>query len=304
MEKILITGGLGFIGQFLLSYFKYQASPPNLPVALARDVVIGFPSVVKDLKEITPSDFKGITTIIHAAGKAHAQEVPWEIFKQENIDNTRHLAECAASAGVHHLIFLSSVKVFGEKTENAEKWRFDSPVNPLDDFARSKVLAEEKLLSFQNKMRITILRLPLCYARSPKANFAALVKLVQKGVPLPFATWTHNRRSFLYLGNLANFLSQLIDSQRESGIYLLSDDEDLSTVALFTKLGGALRCPVRLFSFPVAFTQMLANWAGQVKRLSLLYDSQAVDIEATKKLFGWKPPFTVDTAFAESFQNL
>ena len=301
MEKIFITGAGGFIGQFLLPYFQSLGNF-GAPTALERQAVSNFPAIIKDLKDITPADLKGVTTLIHAAGKAHAQEVPWDVLQRENVDNTQRLAECAAAAGVRHFIFLSSVKVYGEKTEEGEKWRFDSPLNPLDDFARSKILAEEKLFSFQNQMRISILRLPLCYARHPKANFAALLKLVQKGVPLPFASWTHNRRSFLYLGNLADFLSHLIDSKAEkSGVYLLSDDEDLSTAVLVSKLGKALHRPVRLFSFPLAFTQMAASWAGQVKRVSLLYDSQAVDIEATKTAFSWAPPFSVDVAFSESF---
>lgn len=275
-----------------------------MPTALARQAVSNFPTVIKDLNAITPDDLKGTTTLIHAAGKAHAQEVPWAILQRENIDNTAKLAECAAIAGVQHFIFLSSVKVYGEKTQDGEKWRFDSPLNPLDDFARSKILAEEKLLGFQNQMRISILRLPLCYARHPKANFAALLKLVQKGVPLPFAAWTHNRRSFLYLGNLADFLKHLIKTKQESGVYLLSDDEDLSTAVLVSKLGKAVHRPVRLFTFPTAFTQMAASWAGQVKRMSLLYDSQSLDIHPTKRVFSWAPPFSVDAAFAQSFSIL
>ncbi len=303
MEKIFITGASGFIGQFLLPYFQ-NLDNFAMPTALAHQAVSNFPTVIKDLNTITPDDLKGTTTLIHAAGKAHAQEVPWAILQRENIDNTAKLAECAAIAGVRHFIFLSSVKVYGEKTQDGEKWRFDSPLNPLDDFARSKILAEEKLLGFQNQMRISILRLPLCYARHPKANFAALLKLVQKGVPLPFASWTHNRRSFLYLGNLADFLKHLIKTKQESGVYLLSDDEDLSTAVLVSKLGKAVHRPVRLFTFPTAFTQMAASWAGQVKRMSLLYDSQSLDIHQTKRVFSWAPPFSVDAAFAQSFSIL
>ena len=96
-----------------------------------------------------------------------------------------------------------------------------------------------------------IIRPPLVYGPGVKANFASLMRAVQRGVPLPLASVTHNRRSFVALDNLVDLLITCIDHPAAANqTFLVSDGEDLSTTDLLRRMGRALGRPARLLPVP------------------------------------------------------
>ncbi len=78
-------------------------------------------------------------------------------------------------------------------------------------------------------MSVTILRPPLLYGPGLKANFLKLIKLVDKGIPLPLGS-IDNKRSLLGLGNLADLIGCCIEESAAKGeTFVVSDGQDLST---------------------------------------------------------------------------
>jgi len=61
-------------------------------------------------------------------------------------------------------------------------------------------------------------------ALATQANFFTLLRMVSKGVPLPFRS-VQNRKSLLYIGNLVDALVACISHQAARGIYLVSDGQ-------------------------------------------------------------------------------
>ena len=130
-------------------------------------------------------------------------------------------------------MFLSSIKVNGESTAS-QPFRADDAPAPQDAYGRSKLGAEQALWQVCGGSRLdgVVVRLPLVHGPGAKANVARLVRLVQRGLPLPFGS-IDNRRSLLALGNLCDFVALALEHPRAPGrVWLLSDGDDLSTPQL------------------------------------------------------------------------
>ena len=101
---------------------------------------------------------------------------------------------------------------------------------------------------------------------------------IARGIPLPLAS-VRNRRSFIYLGNLIDAILRCLD---QTGTFLVSDGEPISTPELCRALGRALEQPARLFPFPARLLP------------AKLATSLEVDDSLIRASLGWNPPFTVE----------
>ena len=79
-------------------------------------------------------------------------------------------------------------------------------------------------------------------------------------------------------------------------VFLVSDDEDLSTAGLLRRLARATGQSARLLPIPVSILRLGAKLAGQETSLQRLTQSLQLDIRKTKQLLGWQPPIGVDEA--------
>jgi nucleoside-diphosphate-sugar epimerase len=155
-------------------------------------------------------------------------------------------------------------------------------------------------------MQVVIVRPPLVYGPGVKANFAAMMRAVQRGLPLPFASVTHNRRSFVALDNLVDLLITCLDHPAAANqTFLVSDGEDLSTADLLRRLGQAMGHPARLLPVPTGLLWAGARLLGKGDMAQRLMGSLQVNIDHTRDTLGWAPPISVDEGLrraAEGFQ--
>jgi len=215
-------------------------------------------------------------------------------YLKVNVTGTKQLARAAVEARVKRFIFLSTVKVNGK--ENVRPYREIDPPAPLDYYAISKLQAEQllKKIATASGMELIILRPPLVYGPGVKANFLQLLKIVNKRLPIPLAG-VHNRRSFIYLGNLVDaILTCLKRSNSAIDTYLVSDDHDVSTPNLIRMIAAALHKPSHLFHFPQLLLYTLAKLTGRGPAVDRLIGSLTVDISKIKKELDWSPPFTME----------
>lgn len=249
--------------------------------------------VVEDLCEAVDwgALFQNMDFVVHLAAAVHVGgSAAHDLgnFRATNVVATENLARAAAAAGVSRFVFLSSVKVNGEQTD-AEPYRESDPPAPEDAYGRSKQEAEERLakVARETGMRITVLRPPLVYGPGVKANFAALMRLVASGLPLPFAS-IKNRRSLIYVGNLVEAIVSSMGSSH-SGVqtFLVSDGMPISTPELCRRLALSLGREARLFAFPPTLLEIVPS-------LRKLTRSLEVNDSLIGRELGWHPPFTLD----------
>jgi nucleoside-diphosphate-sugar epimerase len=203
---------------------------------------------------------------------------PLTVFREVNVDGTIQLAKQALEFGVKRFIFVSSIKVNGEKTDK-HPFTAKSKPNPQDSYAISKLEAEIALreISVQSSMEMVIIRPPLVYGQGVKGNFERLTRLVESGVPLPLAS-IKNKRSLISLENLLQLLSKaVIDPAMANQTLLVSDGQDLSTPQLIKKIANSVSKPARLFPLPVKLLKILGKLTGKSEVINRLTENLQID---------------------------
>ena len=304
MEKLLVTGANGFVGA---AFCQELAARKLHFVPCVRKVMEGDRSVpaafeTGDLSahgDWTPA-LAGCTVVVHLAARVHMMQEqavdPDAMYQAMNVDATMRLAEQAAAQGVRRFVFVSSVKVNGERTLGRPFGAEDLPA-PEDPYGRSKLAAEIalKLWAGRTGTELVIVRPPLVYGPGVRANFLRLMKLVESGLPLPFGG-IHNRRSMIALGNLVDFLVLCATHPAASSAnWMVSDNHNLSLPELITKIASAMGRRPRLLPLPPSLLSAGAALVGRRAAASRLLDSLQVDISPALDRLGWTPPLDVES---------
>lgn len=311
--NVLVTGASGFVGTALCRHLQQRGTVVrralrSAPAAGATQdwIATGELSGEQDWSDA----LAGCTEVVHLAARVHVMSdtaaEPLAEFRRVNVDGTLNLARQAARSGVRRFVFVSSIKVNGEATAPGRPFREDQPAAPLDAYGVSKHEAEQGLraLGQETGMEIVIVRPPLVYGPGVRANFRALARAVQKGLPLPLAM-VDNRRSLVGLDNLVDFLSLCLRHPAAAGqTFLVSDGEDLSTAQLVRRMASALGRRALLLPVPPAMLVGLAALAGKREMARRLCDNLQVDIGKARGLLGWTPPCGVDQQMAAALSDL
>ena len=229
MRNVLVTGAGSYVGESVRRYILSTSS----------DFEIDAVDTMNDAwKE---ADFSKYDVVYHVAGIAHVNADPKmeALYYKVNRDLTVEVARAAKAAGVKQFIFMSSQIVFHESQSlKSEVLTADTKENPNGFYGDSKLQAEKGLHELEcDAFKVCILRPPMIYGPNSKGNFPRLVKLAQK-TPL-FPAW-HNKRSMLYIDNLAEFVKQAI-LRELSGTFYPQNRELADTVEIiryFAKANG------------------------------------------------------------------
>jgi len=300
----LITGATGFVGSGVVARLAGEGVET---LAGVRGDMVSMPEGVRvvPVAELTANtDWRqvlvGVKSLVHLAARVHVmhdtESDPLTAFRTVNVDGTLNLARQASAAGVKRFVFISSVKVNGEFTPSGRAFTEADAPNPQDAYGQSKHEAEQglrQLASFTG-MEVVIIRPPLVYGPGVKANFAALMRAVQRGWPLPLGS-VHNQRSLVALSNLVDFIVTCITHpQAANQTFLVSDGQDLSTTELVRGMAQAAGVPARLLPVPVWALQAGATLLGKGDAVQRLCGNLQVDISKARSLLDWVPPVSVE----------
>ncbi|MCU7842290.1 MAG: SDR family oxidoreductase [Candidatus Thiodiazotropha sp. (ex Monitilora ramsayi)] len=312
--NILITGATGFIGQRLVQGLLKQST--HRLSALTRRRNSSLPEGVHPILINTidgESDYAasldGIDVVIHLAARVHKMDdtgdASYPAYKATNVDGTLRLARQAAMAGVKRFIYLSSIKVNGEFTRPGAPFKADDPPHPTDPYAVSKYEAERALmlLTQETALEFVIIRPPLVYGPGVKANFQKLMEIVRRGIPLPLGA-IKNRRSLVSIDNLVSLIQHCIDhTAAKNQIFLVSDDQDLSTTELLRRIAASMNRSVFLIPFPTSLLQLIARLLGKEEVTKRLLGDLQVDVTKTKNLLEWQPVTTLEESLRDTANN-
>ena len=162
-------------------------------------------------------------------------------------------------------------------------------------------------IAADTELEVVIIRPPLVYGPGVKANFESMMRWLDRGVPLPLALVTQNRRSLVALDNLVDLIMICLSHPAAANqTFLVSDGEDLSTAALLRRMGAALGRPARLFYVPYTLLKLAAQLVNKPSVYQRLCSSLQLDIAKTRRLLDWTPPVSVDEGLrraAEGFRR-
>ncbi len=311
---VLVSGATGFVGSALCARLLRDAVSVRGAVRTlhsrhgsTESIAIGHLSAETDWT----SALRNVEQVVHLAARVHmmhdTSSDPLAEFRRVNVDGTANLARQAAAAGVQRFVFLSSIKVNGESTELEQPFTADDVPAPQDPYGISKHEAAQVLvqIALDTGMEVVIIRPPLVYGPGVKAYFESMMKWLARGVPLPLAGVTENRRSLVALDNLVDLIVTCLNHPAAANqTFLVSDGEDLSTAELLKRMGTAMGHPARLFYLPPALLKLGATMLNKPGIYQRLCGSLQLDIAKTRLLLDWTPPVSVDEGLRRAADGL
>ncbi|HWB51554.1 MAG TPA: NAD-dependent epimerase/dehydratase family protein [Stellaceae bacterium] len=301
MARILVTGAGGFVGRALTPALAARGHEVVAALRRAGSAAPGIATrVIGDIDAATDwvAALSGVEAVIHLAQRAHAGPDPAALAAEPPA--AAALTRALAAAGGRRLVLVSSAKALGEATPPGRPFRPDDAPRPEDAYGRAKLASERAAAQAAREagVELVIVRPPLVYGPGVKGNLAALMRLVGRGLPLPFAA-LDNRRSLIGRDNLVDLLAVAATCPAAAGMTLLArDDEDLSTPALIRALAAGLGREARLFAVPGAVFAACRPLPGIGPRLARLTRSLQLDDSATRAALGWAPPVAATAGLA------
>ncbi|WP_181394973.1 MULTISPECIES: NAD-dependent epimerase/dehydratase family protein [Pseudidiomarina] len=279
-SPIYISGSGGFIGRYVLAIARTK----NIYYRCIHRY-----SVDESFCENNLSDF----ALIHLAGRAHVlkelSESAYEEFAKANCDYAVDVALSAAKNGLKRFVYVSSVGVYGKSYSNSIISE-NTPLAPIEDYAKSKLDAERKLtiLSKELGFELVIVRPALVYGFDAPGNIERLLKLTAKLPVIPIAEKC-NKRSFVYVENLVDFLLLVAMHPKAAGKTFNIADEPISTHDLINNLAKGMGLKRHLFAPPRFIWELLLRLTGKKKIYEQLFEDLVLDMSLAEKELGWQP---------------
>jgi nucleoside-diphosphate-sugar epimerase len=279
--KVFVTGATGFVGKALINELlsaghNIVAGVRNYSVELPLEVEqqqIGDLSLLSEQNSVIDT-LKKVEVVIHTAARVHIMQDnsadPLSEFRKMNVNATLSLAKQA----------------FRET---------DKPA-PEDAYGQSKFEAEQLLFEIgqTTPMEVVVIRPPIIYGPGVKANFASMIKIIKKGIPLPFGSIS-NQRSMLAIHNLVNFITLCtMHPAAANEVFLIADGEDVSTTDMLKKIAKAYKRPIRLIPVPVFLMIFIAKLTNKNNISDRLFGNLQIDITKSQHLLGWKPVVSME----------
>ena len=310
---VLVTGATGFVGKYLCAELLRREQFVRSAVRYITPFATNIDAVnVGEIGGATNwvAALQNVNVVIHLAARVHVMKDtvtdPLAEFRKVNVDGTLNFAQQAAQSGVKRFIFISSIKVIGEQTKLGKPFTEDNAATPQDAYGISKHEAEHGLLLIaqQTDMEVVIIRPPLVYGSGVKANFSSMMRVVKRGFFLPFGA-IHNKRSFVYVGNLVSLIVRCIDHPAAANqTFLVSDGQDISTTELLRGCADALGVKARLLPVPQKLVEVCAALIGKRDMAQRLCGNLQVDISKARHLLGWTPPISLAEGLKATAQGM
>jgi nucleoside-diphosphate-sugar epimerase len=281
--RLFVSGATGYIGGAIARHAAASAtvfggvrSRTELPPGIK-------PVITGDLSE-TRFGLPDVDLVIHAAGLGHKRGVNHATWQRQNVDAAVNLARAAKLVGAKRFILISTAYVHGRIHEGVVT--DDTAPTPMDAYAQSKLDAEAAVVQAFGP-GVSIIRPTAVIGPACPGNVQLLIKLLQRGIPLPFAS-IRNQRGFIAATDLAALTLAVAQAENPPPVLLAAHPETISTPALIRALAEGLGLPARLLPCPSALLALGATITGRGAMWQSLSGNFETSPQAALAL-GWKP---------------
>ncbi len=186
--NILVTGGAGFIGKYLVKYLLekdytvtiFDNFSNSKKESISNLIKLGAKIIEGDIKKIDDIQNASINqnVVIHLAAKISVPESiknPVETF-QNNVDGTKNVLIASKRNSVDKIISASSAAVYGKSGPNV-KLTEDTDMNPISPYGESKRKMELEIKEFEakNDVNCIILRFFNIYGIGQTSEYSGVI---------------------------------------------------------------------------------------------------------------------------------
>lgn len=295
MEKILFTGGTGFLGKNVRSILDKEYEVTTCGIS-SEDMIKA------NLAKETPKLDKHYDIVLHACGKAHVvpkTEAEKQAFFDVNFTGTVNLCDALEEVGVPKaIVFISTVAVYG--CEYGDLITEEHPLDGKTPYAKSKIMAEEYLTEWckKNNVVLGILRPSLLAGKDAPGNLGAMVNGVRKGFYMNIAGGKVVK-SILMAEDIARILPSLVE---KGGTYNVCDTRHPSfgelsiSVAKQLGKGKPMNIPYWMAWCMAKVGDLLGSKAPiNSYKLEKMTKSLTFSNEKARKELGWEPLSVLDS---------
>lgn len=319
--SVLVTGGSGFIGRYLVDALAKREIAVRVLTRGAMGAEIWPKSQVSifrgDLSDAsTLNDLcAGIKTVFHLAGHAHAETDPAghdaEMHTATTVKGTENLLNACEKSGIKRFVFFSSVKAMGESTSTMLDE--SQPAKPTTFYGEAKLRAEKAISEFGERQDVKTcnLRLPIVYGMGSKGNLPRMIEAIDRNrfPPLPEVG---NKRSMVHVADVVQAALLVADNDRAAGkTYIVTDERPYSTRQIYVWIRQALGRPIPRWTTPeraLRGAARIGDMIGRVRGRRFMLDSQALDkligsawysSERIAKELGYRPTRDLESTLPE-----
>jgi GlcNAc-P-P-Und epimerase len=266
MEKLLLTGGSGFLGSRIAETLKKQYKITLLQRSEPGSYQDVYYSIQCDLseEEIPLGERMKWDMVVHAAGRAHVveSESSEELFHKVNVTGTRNLLNSIRHQSPNQFVYISSVAVYG--ADEGEEIGETHPLNATDPYGLSKIEAEKEVMKWAEETATpaVILRPALIAGPNPPGNLGRMMEAIQKGRYFGIGKG-EAKKSMVWADDIASLIGTL---NGKSGIYNLSDGYHPAFFELERVIEDQLK--TKIMGIPNALAWMIAvlgSWINGVQ---------------------------------------
>jgi nucleoside-diphosphate-sugar epimerase len=288
---IFVSGATGYIGGAICRALAPVLGGVRTACALPNGVAR---LVTGDLAAAVPV-LPPVKAVVHAAGLGHRRGVDAAAWRRANVDAAANLARASRAAGAERFVLISTAHVHGRANDGVVT--DDTAFNPMDGYAASKLEAERAVAEIFGP-GLTIVRPVAVIGPGCPGNLQLIMKLLARGIPLPFAA-IDNRRSFIAADDLARLVLAVLQSPAPAGTILAAHPDSISTPNLIRALAQGMARPAHLFAIPSPWLAAGASAAGRAAMWQSLAGSFAAAPNAALAT-GWRPARTLAEALHET----
>ncbi len=304
MEKIVITGGLGFIGSHISEHFCSKGfevsvldsskSDANI-LTFKKDVQIARASIT-DYEKVR-SALRDARLVFHEAA---ITSVPFsienpELTRKVNVEGTRNVLKAASECGVSRVILASSSAIYGN---NMPPLRESMKPDPLSPYAQSKVENEKAALAAyeKNGLETVSLRYFNVYGprQDPSSQYAAVIPRFISALksgrrPVIYGDGSQTR-DFIYVKDVveANVLASRAGKSALGKTFNIATGKPVSISSLLEKISSVLGKPADAEFAPARKGDILHSYA---------------DISLAKKALGFQPAWDLESGLNEACRS-
>ncbi|NTW31282.1 MAG: SDR family NAD(P)-dependent oxidoreductase [Bacteroidetes bacterium] len=320
MNKILITGATGFIGNFLVdealkrNFEVYVAIRRSSKIEHIKNKGVKFIEIDFANKEDIKSKMasaREFDYIIHNAGLTKA--IKNSSFFEINYQFTKNFIEAIPFSNIYpkKFIYISSLAAMGPgKADLSAPISISETPAPITNYGQSK-LASEKFIIERPELRYLIIRPTAVYGPGDK-DFFNMFKLINNHIDLMIGK--HKQAlSFIYVKDLTRVIFDLLESSHYNKTYFASDGNAYDKTEMSDLIAQIMQKKIYRVNVPFALVKIIAALSGNISKVTgkaSVINNEKIkefsahnwncDISSLIKDINYKPNYTLEEGITET----
>lgn len=313
-QKVLITGGVGFIGSHLVKFLLEKTDQDIVIFDLLAEPRLsngrithcrGDITIEKEVDDLFEKNGP-FETVYHLAAAMPDKSVPDDVLWRTNTMGTRIIAAHAVERNVRSFIFISSNVVYGipavlPVTE-------ETPPRPLEIYGRSKVEAEKILATCKDTMNVRIFRCPVVGGIGRLGLQAILFEFISENKNVYVLGDGSNKYQFADVIDVCDALERASNA-KGFDVYNIGSDEVLTLKEIYRNVIDFAGSTSRIISIPGAPALLVLSILNKlnisplgVYQYTMIGRSLYADTTKIKAKLAWEPKKTNLDSFIENYK--